>query len=1344
MKPPPAKRAKHTNTTANDEKKAVKHHTPGRPACPKSAAAFKKTCQWLRCSDRPKSLQEVVGHMAQQVGEASSWSSVYLRKKLEDYFGDGIEIKLEGRDNIIHFKYAENEESMPSKPNIQKVGDESVSEISLFSKVSELIRKELLDKTHKFTGCLNSNSEKESVSNSLMILLRMIIDGPSFLSRDKSEDSFSSEPIILSIAQLIAFNTVEKRSFTGKYIRHSKHKCTPFPLYVGIKSYLKTKGSMVKPLSRRGISPCYDFIRSFTKDVANSVIKFWEDVGLVVPPQAKKEKFVIIGFDNIDWNAKSALSRDESTLHGTIITVHQFDSSDDIESGGQNVDILHPDAIGLAQVKMLPHNYADIDQNFVITDDDQLFIPKSSTTVTSFKGSMEQFLSEERCWMKESIKMIRKPDLNSEDWVSWASFFASRQTKMFASRMLSHVMPILLQKASDPSTVAHVLKIACGLTQYLNPGQIAMVETDQPLYQIAKKLQWKYPDEVFSEDNLFVSLGSLHTEKMLWQMSGDIQECSGIVTAFQNSGIETFGSNTFLICNSITTTRYHKQILVLALEILKNRAYEKYKETYYNDKDSDLLFEAPLSLNAWNDKMRADQPQADYFSLCQEIDLAVLEVVRCCRVADFDGFVDSISVVCSFVGITDHLHYLRNLPVFLRDLRSLKERHPSLYNELKVNGNFMGRKTNNFFSSIPIDQATEHTVCWLKNESGVIGNLDDPQTVRRHQAAIPELARIVQEFESGGNDENDSHHEMYPKFQQTFRKDVLALVDSFEKLGNPWLETSGLLYDLNESIVMPEEVVENVRQFKSMGKGKFEEYLQSRINSQTNAFTDTIKKSSLMLFKKALESKKPTKTVKSVVAERKQQQARVLEIVSAHEAGRTITALSRESSIYPPSLTKDGTMHHGSKADLVDLIVCNEQRVTSYPDVTCVIIDGAALVRKIIPRQSSTIGEYIETELKESIIWRFKYATRVDLVFDQYKPGSIKTETRIDRGSSTGKRRKVSKNAKIPGKWSDFLSCSENKSELFPLISECLVDILNLPPGQTFVASVNDHSISTDNELDLSVISPCSHEEADTRMFLHMLSGNLMGHKKILIEANDTDVIVIGARAFALRIDSIEELWIAFSTGKKLCYVGIHDVVQKLGTSRAMSLPGFHALTGCDTTSTFFGKGKKTTYSTWQKNQMFDNLFLEMSSQIIEETDLQRLFPLVQHFVCATYGVEQETRVDDARHLLLLHHGRDFDNMPPSSDALYQHFLRSCLQSGNIWGNIFQGVFEEKIIGWGWDTVGSIPTPIYTTREIISKNMRELSRCSCKGRCTKNCGCKKDPVMPCTRLCGCQGKCAGK
>ena len=64
---------------------------------------------------------------------------------------------------------------------------------------------------------------------------------------------------------------------------------------------------------------------------------------------------------------------------------------------------------------------------------------------------------------------------------------------------------------------------------------------------------------------------------------------------------------------------------------------------------------------------------------------------------------------------------------------------------------------------------------------------------------------------------------------------------------------------------------------------------------------------------------------------------RVFEIVSAHEAGRTITALSRESPSYPQSLTKEGTMHYAIKTDLVDLAVSREQRVVPVP-----VIDGAA------------------------------------------------------------------------------------------------------------------------------------------------------------------------------------------------------------------------------------------------------------------------------------------------------------------------------------------------------------------------------------------------------------------
>ena len=121
-----------------------------------------------------------------------------------------------------------------------------------------------------------------------------------------------------------------------------------------------------------------------------------------------------------------------------------------------------------------------------------------------------------------------------------------------------------------------------------------------------------------------------------------------------------------------------------------------------------------------------------------------------------------------------------------------------------------------------------------------------------------------------------------------------------------------------------------------------------------------------MLFRKALDSKVPTQTVKAVVSERKKQQARVVDIITAYQAGRCITALSRESSCNPPSLTKDGQMHHGNKADIVDCITTDKHKHRNRPNTTCTIIDGTALIRKMKPGSAATIKEYIDNILGHS------------------------------------------------------------------------------------------------------------------------------------------------------------------------------------------------------------------------------------------------------------------------------------------------------------------------------------------------------------------------------------------
>lgn len=63
---------------------------------------------------------------------------------------------------------------------------------------------------------------------------------------------------------------------------------------------------------------------------------------------------------------------------------------------------------------------------------------------------------------------------------------------------------------------------------------------------------------------------------------------------------------------------------------------------------------------------------------------------------------------------------------------------------------------------------------------------------------------------------------------------------------------------------------------------------------------------------------------------------------------------------------------------------------------------------------------------------------------------------------------------------------------------------------------------------DQSSIAPCTHEEADSRMLLHVTHAARNSHQKIRIQTVDTDVVVL-AVAVAQGLQLEDELWLAFN-----------------------------------------------------------------------------------------------------------------------------------------------------------------------------------------------------------------------
>ena len=98
------------------------------------------------------------------------------------------------------------------------------------------------------------------------------------------------------------FNAVKRISKAAKSIpRHIRWRETPQSLLLAMKVYIKTgKESLVDMLAERVLSISYDRLRTFSIDIANSVIEHWNKEGVVVPPQAVKGVFTTGNTDNVD------------------------------------------------------------------------------------------------------------------------------------------------------------------------------------------------------------------------------------------------------------------------------------------------------------------------------------------------------------------------------------------------------------------------------------------------------------------------------------------------------------------------------------------------------------------------------------------------------------------------------------------------------------------------------------------------------------------------------------------------------------------------------------------------------------------------------------------------------------------------------------------------------------------------------------------------------------------------------------------------------------------------------------------------------------------------------------
>lgn len=1192
------------------------------------------------------------------------------------------------------------------------------------ARAAQILRKDIFSKEYSFDGSFKPGCENDAVPQSLLALVSMILWGPSI---QQQKDHGASGDAAISLSQLLVFNakkTEKSNREPGSRSRHNKSRETPLAIYTGLMLHAKTRQrGVIEKLSSRGLCISYDRVQEIGKQLASEVCTQFERDGCVCPALMKGDLFTVGAVDNIDHNPSARNAMD--SFHGTAISLMQFPTQDNPGTDREPITI----SPATERTMILPAEYTGVAPATLPQAD--LIAPASTAECKAETTLLAASNQIEFGWLDTMANLVQTKDaIGADEYVSWAAYHADREL-VEDSRPLTKIslLPLLTEPAHCVATILHAINHVRNAVNFLNHGQTPVITMDQPLFCIAKQIQWAWP-EVHGESMLVVVMGGLHIEMNLLKLIGDFLSGSGWTTLLVQSEVTTAGrADAILKGLHVTRSRYVHQVTAASLYILKTLAYKSYVESL-PDQDETLDF------NAWCTTKIEQSPQFQYWDLVLKLELLGMQFVRSQRQANFQLYVECLGQIVPWMFALDHTNYARWLPVHIKDMVQLGTQAPLVHDEFNK-GHFVVKKSPKVFSQMAMDQAHEQMNDQLKGEGGIIGITDSPSALIQWTTAGPEIARINDQFEKSKETTRTSstkHHDQTHTVQKQFASHVNSMVSTFQDLGNPFMEDSNDLIQIDTKEVMNEKAVRSVRTIESVGKAQYDTYVRDRLEQRTVPVSDIISKNNMTLFHKTVPRKQTKASLQISSLKSNCEMFSRMYISCQSRDGDMDEFFRHENQGAPPSLSDMGQLRQGNKSDLIK---CSDRLVqpsnNNLPAVDAKLLDGGVLVNMLIPKTCATFGDYAEQVFLPYIQRNLLTTQRLDVVWDRYFPGSLKSSTRQKRGS--GVRVKVTRTTPIPKNWQSFLRVDENKRDLFQFLSTCISQIA--PEGKQ-VFCTEGPTVLTAHESNIDEdLSPCDHEEADTRLILHALHCSQKGHRRVFIRSVDTDVVVLAVASFH-RL-SLDELWVAFGVKKNYRLIPAHELATALG-EKANALLFFHAFTGSDTTSSFNGIGKVTAWDTWMAFPEISTTFARLSGRpdAITDHDLSRL----ERYVILLYDRTSDmTDVNRARKHLFAK-GRQLDRIPPTKAALLEHAKRSAYQAGHVWAQSL--VANQQLpqpSAWGWTEITENRwIPFWTALPEASKSCKELIKCNCKKSCRPPCKCSS-ASLPCTELCNCSGTC---
>ncbi len=449
------------------------------------------------------------------------------------------------------------------------------------------------------------------------------------------------------------------------------------------------------------------------------------------------------------------------------------------------------------------------------------------------------------------------------------------------------------------------------------------------------------------------------------------------------------------------------------------------------------------------------------------------------------------------------------------------------------------------------------------------------------------------------------------------------------------------------------------------------------------------------------------------------------DVIGNHELSAVNTTLMKADGSLHPCLDKSKltTALEELAADTTHI----EETDILPDDNPSIVIDGMAVVNEMTVHKGNIYNcKDLAGVFVKSIDSKSRGYSDAYVIFDDYSVhNSLKDQTRNMRtaGRSADRGRIVEDRTPIK-EFKTFLASKETKDNLTVYLAQKCID--------GCATAVTTHTRKGTKSTNAGMVSITStHEEADTLLVLYAVSVTEAG-KVAHIYTHDTDVLVLALR----RTPLIPQTILIMGTGERRRKVQLKRIYDALGPEKAAALPGFHALSGADTTGHIYGKGKLTCFKIFTKTS--DDVTHALAELGVGASPSAAVFSGCEKFMCQLYNSTICKASQLRWHMFKqLKSNQGVEKLPPTQGAMIEHTNRAHLQA-HVWAQDIvprPELLDPITLGWSHEDGKRVP--------IVSKVLPapeavvELVRCTCvASKCAGRCSCKAN-LLACTDMCKC-------